>query len=165
LTAKKCTNCGKAEGSPLNHSYNSAGICNRCGRKVSAEDYKYLAGTDFRGVRRDYPHAVAQAGYVVLFTDQNGDLCVLTYVAFKIVTNYSITTLHNLTTGQTINDPEEYYNKMANRYYGQSKIHYMNLASEVMGKEIVAMKGISDMLSTGTHSGAGAFVDANTLNM
>jgi hypothetical protein len=92
-------------------------------------------------------------------------LCVLTYIRFKIISNYSQTTLHNLSTGKTIKNPYDYYDNLADRSYGATKIHYMGLANEVYGKEILAMRGISDMLSTGSHSGVGAYVDAATLNL
>ncbi len=132
---------------------------------ISAEQYSYLAGTDFRSIRRDYPHAVANGAYVVAFVNENGEQCILTYVSYKIQTNWSATTLHNITTGRTIKDPEEYYDKQASAAWGANRLKYMNLKSEVMAKELVCMREYSNILKTGKHSGAGAYVDARTLNL
>ena len=132
---------------------------------ISAEQYKYLAGTDFRSVRRDYPSAVANGAYVVAYVNANGEQCILTYVSYKIQTNWSKTTLHNITTGKTIKDPEAYYDSLASGAWGANRIKYMNLKTEVMTKELVCMREYSNILKTGTHSGAGVYVDARTLNL
>ena len=100
-----------------------------------------------------------------MFTDLNGNLCVLTHVRYKIISNYSQTTLHNISTGKRITSPYNYYDNLADDYYGADRIHYLELANEILSKETIALKGISDMLKYGTHSGEGAFVSANKLNI
>ena len=162
---KKCSVCGETEGSASGHKLKSDGTCSICGGNISAEEYSYHAGNDFRRVRREYSSAVGNGAYVIKYTSSNGDVCVITYVSYKIVNNYSVTTLHNLTTGETITEPFDYYNKLADRYVGASKIAYMNKASEARQQELLAMRGLSDALSTGSHSGAGAYVSAATLNL
>ena len=77
---------------------------------------------------------------------------------------YSATTLHNLTTGQTIDDPAGYYDAMASRAYGDRKIRYMDLKIEVLEKERMAQQGVSDAISTGRSSGSGVYVSASELN-
>lgn len=131
----------------------------------SAKDYAYLAGADFRSVRRDYPGAQAQHAYVVVYENSDGELCVLTHVRYKIISNYSVTTLHNITTGRSIKDPYEYYSKYADRYFGANRIKYMNYATEALSKEIVCLNALSSILSTGKDPGTGAYVDARTLNL
>ncbi len=162
---KKCSVCGETEGSAGKHNPTSNGTCSICGSNIAAEEYSYLAGTDFRRVRREYSQAVANGAYVVPYTSSTGDSCVITYVSYKIVNNYSVTTLHNLTTGETIEEPFDYYNTLASRGYGQSKMYYMDLANEAREKELVAMRGLSDVLSSGSHSGAGAYVSSEILNL
>ena len=162
---KKCKTCGKTEGTALKHNSNSKGKCKYCGKKMTAKDFDYLAGTDFRRIRSSYSSATAQAAYVIAFTNLDGDFCVLTHVRYQIVSNYSETTLHNITTGKYITDPADYYDSLAYRAWGDSRIHYMDLESEVRKYELYAMQGVVDMLSKGSHSGAGAFVDASRLNM
>ena len=49
-------------------------------------------------------------------------------------------TVTNLETGEEIHDPNSYYNKLADRYYGASKIKYMELATEYLEVEINANK-------------------------
>ncbi len=133
--------------------------------KALAEEYSYLAGTDFRSVRRDYPHATAQGAYVQVFENLDGDLCVLTYVRYKIIDNYEQTTLHNITDNQTIVDPDKYYDKLADRYYGANKIHYWDLSNECLEYEISAGKALVSIMQNGTNTGSGCYVDANTLNL
>lgn len=132
---------------------------------ISAEQYKYLAGNDFRSVRRDYSSAVANGAYVVAYVDSNGDQCILTYVSYKIISNYSVTTLHNITKGTTIENPSDYYKKLAERAYGATKIAYMELSSDAAGAELQAMKGLTDSLKTGSSTVAGVYVPASTLNL
>jgi len=130
-----------------------------------AEEYAYLAGADFRSVRRQYSSATANAGYVIVYKDENGDNCALTYVSYKIISNYSVTTLHNLTTGTVITNPSDYYDRMADRAYGANRIKYLGLASEVMGYEIKAMQAIRSIQQGGSNTGGGVYVNAATLNM
>ncbi|MBD5133313.1 MAG: S-layer homology domain-containing protein [Clostridiales bacterium] len=98
----------------------------------STNDYTYLAASDFRSIRRQYSNAAPRCAYVVAFTDKNGDKCVLVDLYWKIINNYHDVILHNLTTGRVINDPATYYGNMANRQYGASKLHYMDLQLEVL---------------------------------
>lgn len=161
---EKCKTCGATSGTALEHASNSKGKCKYCGKKMTAKDFDYLAGTDFRRIRSSYPSATAQAAYVIAFTNADGDFCVLTYVRYQIISNYSATTLHNITTGKYITDPSGYYDSLAYRSWGDSRIHYMNLESEVRKYEIYAMQGVVDMLSKGSHSGVGTFVDSSRLN-
>lgn len=131
---------------------------------VNSADYAYLAGTVFRGIRDDYPHAVAQCAYVYAYTDLNGDLCVLTDVRFKIISNYNGFTLFNVTQGTRINNPDDYYSDLANRYYGANKLHYMELSSEVSGHYFKMLSAMSSILSGGANTYGGVYVDAATLN-
>lgn len=132
---------------------------------INSADYAYLAGSDFRSIRRDYPHAVAQCAYVYAFTDMNGDLCVLTDVRYKITKNWSQFTLHNLTKGTQIIDPDEYYTNLAQRAYGGTKIYYMNMSNEVRGHHIQMLSAMSNVLKGGANTFDGVFVNATTLNL
>ena len=162
---KKCSVCGQTEGSVSSHTIGSDGSCSVCGYSISSEQYSYLAGNDFRALRTTYTSAVAVGGYVIAYIDSAGNSCVLTYVLYNIGSGqYYTTTLHNLTTKEKITNPYEYYSKVADRYYGQSKIYYMDLASDAIKNERIAMQGVKAMLETGTPSGKGVFVSAKELN-
>lgn len=164
-TLKTCTVCGKTEGSVGSHNMGTDGKCTICGYSINSEQYKYLAESDFRSVKEQHSYAVAIAGYVIAYTDQNGDSCILTYVIYSIGnTKFEKTTLHNLSTKEEIANPYEYYSEIAERYSGQSRIKYINLANDAMKNEIAATCGVRDMLETNTHSGAGAFVSADEMN-
>ena len=163
-SAKTCKLCKKAEGNPLSHSINSKGLCKYCNKKMTAEDFTYLAWSDFKYIQSYYSSAKGASAYVIMFTDLNGDLCVLTYIMYRIIKVYDFTTLHNLTDGTVIRDPADYYSDTADRYYGSSRLHYLDLYGEILQQELEAMKGIADVLKTGKHSGKGAYVDAETLN-
>lgn len=128
-------------------------------------DYTYLVNSDFRDIRSAYAPAVAQYGYVLTYTDANGDRCALTVVNYKIISSYTEYFLHNLTTGQRISAPSSYYDKQASRTYGANKLRYMELSSEVLKKQTVALRGVSDHLQTGNSGWRGAFVSAAELNL
>ena len=133
---------------------------------ITAKQYDYLAGTDFRSVRRQYSSAKAEGAYVVAYLDTNGDECILTYVVYKIGSGrYSTTTLHNITKGTTIKNPNNYYSKLADRAYGASKSNYMRLANDALLYETNAIKCLSDSLKAGKTVGTGAYVNAYTLNL
>ena len=131
---------------------------------TNSADYAYLAGSVFRDIRREYPHAVAQCAYVYAYTDLNGDLCVLTDVRYKITSNWSQVTLHNMTKGTKITDPADYYENQADRAYGANKLHYMELQSEVQGHHFKMLSAMSSVLKNGANTYDGVFVDGATLN-
>lgn len=130
-----------------------------------SEEYAYLAGNDFRNIQRQYSTAEAQCAYVYAYENIDGELCVLTYLKYKIISNYEALTLHNITTGQTISNPIDYYNNLAERYYGATKIYYWDLSSEIQGNHINMMKALVEVLRTGKNTFDGVFVDAQILNM
>ncbi|MCI8595124.1 MAG: S-layer homology domain-containing protein [Oscillospiraceae bacterium] len=99
---------------------------------ATSTDYNYLAGNDFRRIKRNYPSATARYAYVTVFKNKSGQLCVLTDVYYKIRSNFHDVTLHNISTGQQITDPVNYYEKLINRSYGQSKLNYLDLQLEVL---------------------------------
>lgn len=161
-TPRKCSVCGKTDGTKGSHNPNGSNICVDCGDNVKAAEYEYLAAQDFRKVKREYSTAEANGAYVVVYTKLGGETWVVTYVSYKIISNYSVTTLHNLKTGETIEDPYEYYERLAERSGSGA---YMSIANTVFSMEMNAMKGLSSVLSSGTHSGKGAYVSAAELNL
>lgn len=127
-------------------------------------DYSYLAAADFRSVRRQYSTAVATAGYSYEYTDLDGEQCVLTVVYYKILKIHSVVTLHNLTTGKTIEDPESYYDKLVSRSYGQQKVHYWDLQTDMMDHLQTALNAMLSVLKGGANTATGNFVNAEYLN-
>jgi len=85
-------------------------------------------------------------------------------IRYKIISDYSLLVLHNITTGSRITNPVNYYNSLADRYYGASKITYMSLASQISGHHAQMLKAMQSILSGGTNTMNGIFVDASTLN-
>lgn len=132
---------------------------------INSADYAYLASSDFRAIRNTYPHAVAQCAYVYAYTDLNGDLCVLTDVRYELIKNWSEFTLHNLTTGTKITNPDDYYENLADRSYGATRTHYQKLQSEVLGHYFKMMNAMSSVLKGNANTYDGVFVDAKTLNL
>lgn len=131
---------------------------------TDAQLTEYAART-FRSVRYDYPSATGKHGYAIAFTDKNGDQCVMTYVYYQIIRNYSQTTLYNLTKGTRIEDPADYYSNTADRYYGANAIRYLELASQALSYENKAITGVRDYIATGKNTGPGVYVGASILNL
>lgn len=127
--------------------------------QYNAMQYAYLAGSDFRSIKRQYPHAVAQGATLYSYTDSNGDSCVLVYIAYKITSNWNAYYLHNLSKGTVIENPVDYYSNISNDYYGADKLKYMDLSIEANKATIEALK-----IFTG-ETNSGWFVDAATLNL
>lgn len=128
-------------------------------KQYNTMQYAYLAGNDFRSIRQQYPHAVAQGATLYSYTDSNGDSCVLVYIAYKITSNWNAYYLHNLSKGTVIENPTDYYNSRIKDYYGVDKLKYMDIMEEALNAQVNALK-----IFTG-ESDAGWFVDAATLNL
>lgn len=124
-----------------------------------AMQYAYLAGSDFRNIRQQYPHAVAQGATLYSYTDSNGESCILVYISYKITSNWNAYYLHNLSKGTVIENPADYYSNRSNDYFGADKLKYMDLSIEANKAIIEALK-----IFTG-ESDSGWFVDATTLNL
>lgn len=131
---------------------------------ISSADYAYLAAADFRSVRNQYSSAVGQCAYVYAFKDDNGNKCVLTEVRYKIRSNYSVLTFHNLSNGSVVTDPANYFQTLADRSYGMTKIYYWGLANDIRGYEIKMLQALKDILSGGNNSFDGVYVSAAELN-
>lgn len=140
-----------------------AKIISKDNRPKSA-DYAYLAGNDFRSIRRQYNSAVATYGYVYAYQNNNKENCVLTLVGYKILSQYSQFTLHNLSTGQTITDPSNYYQKLADHAWGAEALNYMDLSIETLEHQQNMLVAVNSILKGGSNTSNGVFVAAETLN-
>jgi len=102
--------------------------------------FTYLIGSDVRSEQRKYPHAVMRAGYVHAEV-RHGALWAVTVIFYRIGTyEYTIETLHDLTNGKTIVDADEYYDDLADRYYGATKLKYMEMATSVLEMNVKALQ-------------------------
>ena len=126
--------------------------------QYQAVKYSYLAGNDFRSIRSKYSNAVAHGAYVYPYTDKNGDECILVYISYKIISNYNAYYLHNISKGTTIENPSEYYDRIADQYWGSDKIRYMDLSIGALSAQTKALQGFLGKIDNGV------FVDAATLN-
>ena len=131
---------------------------------INSSDYAYLAGNDFRSIRRTYSTAKGNHAYVYAYEDLNGDRCVMTYISYKIISNYDAWILHNLTTGETINDPVDYYDACADYWYGAKKNMYMDLTIEAIDVQIKVLEAVTQILKSGQNTTTGVFVNADRLN-
>lgn len=157
---------GKSKGTAVITATAANGMTATCTVTVnSSADYAYLVSSDFRSIRRDYPHAVAQNGYAYAYKDENGDLCVLTYVQYKIGSGiWSDFYLHNMSTGRRISDPSDYYDKQADRAFGATKVKYLSLSAEVLGYQVKCTSAIKNIIATGKNTENGAYVSAAIMN-
>ena len=88
----------------------------------------------------------------------------MTCVQYKIISNYNQFTLHNMTTGSTIKNPDSYYQKLADRSAGMTRIHYMDLSSEVLKYRVKMLEATRSCLSGGANTWNGVYVTAAELN-
>ncbi|MCI8284805.1 MAG: copper amine oxidase N-terminal domain-containing protein [Firmicutes bacterium] len=99
---------------------------------TTKEDCKYYIGVDYRSIKRQYKNAKGQFAFATSYINEDNQICILTDIWYTLTANYHDVTLHNLTTGQTIKDPESYYDKMSNYFWGIERIHYIGLCAEVL---------------------------------
>ncbi|MCR5040831.1 MAG: dockerin type I repeat-containing protein [Clostridia bacterium] len=127
-------------------------------------DFTYYAGADFRRVRNRYPSAEALAG-AVINSIVGDEFYVFTYVRYKIISQYSVSTLHNITTGETIEDPYTYFGELADTYWGGWSLYYSDWQIRVKKWEVEAMDCIYDIWTTGSHTGFSHYVDGSEMNL
>lgn len=94
--------------------------------------YARLAAMDFQSIRSKYTSAEPLFAYVIVYTNKNGEQCVLTDVWYKLLSTYNDVTLHNLTTNQMIRDPVRSYDSLIERQYGANRMKYMDLKLEIL---------------------------------
>lgn len=129
---------GKTETSPKGSDSQQA--------SSDASAYAYTVSQDFSAVKNEYSSATLVRGYVCIFTDLKGHQCVLTDVEYKIVSTYHRLTLRDLTSGEIIREPKDYYQKKASYYYGQSKLDFMQMAIDVTGHQLNMWKGAEGII-------------------
>lgn len=103
-------------------------------------DYSYIAAADFRRIKRQYSQATPRIAYYMVYTNLDGDLCVLTYVYYSIISNFNEVTLHNITDGTYISNPERYYQERAERSYGNSALYYYDCLEEILTQHLNALE-------------------------
>lgn len=110
---------------------------------ADASAYIYTVAHDFGVVKDTYSSATPIKGYVCTYTDIKGHQCVLTVVVYEIIDTYYYTVLRDLTTGETIKEPIDYYDHMADITTGQTSLDYLqqeidtggHYANMLLGKE------------------------------
>lgn len=98
----------------------------------TTSDYTYIAGADFRRIKREYSEATPRMAYVTTYTNKQGHTIVLTDVWYQLVSSWHEQTYHDITTGDVIRDPIGQWEKRINRTYGQIKIDLMEEQIEIM---------------------------------
>lgn len=149
--------------------YTDADIYVKTNKKASdtsaATSYAYLAGTEFRGIQREYPTARGNGAYVQPYNDTNGNSCVLVVVSYTIIRQYTEVVMYNMTTGERIEDPGNYYSRKAKDYAGENAIRYLDLSTDALRAQEKALQGLINGLGNGQNSGSGEYVPANALNL
>ena len=108
---------------------------------VNVKDYAYLVGTDWRTIQRTYSAATYNFGSAYAYTDALGSDVVITYVNYKIISNYRQYKIHNLTQGTAADDAVAYYQKIVDRAFGAQKLRAMDAQIEAQEAEIKLIKG------------------------
>lgn len=106
----------------------------------SEPDYASYARRTFARVKASYSNATPNFARYQVYTNADGDRCVLVVVSYTIISNYTQTDLYNLDTGAVITNPTSYYQQLANRSYGANKIYYMDLYGEVLQQYMAALR-------------------------
>lgn len=104
-------------------------------------DYSYLAVNDFVSIKNAYSNATPITAYQTQYTNLDGELCVITDVWYKIISNYHHCTLYNVNTGRLISDPDKEFSTLISRNYGSEKLRYMNLRLEFLEHYANALDG------------------------
>ncbi len=117
--------------------------------KYSAEcildviDFAYLGGVDDRHLHRKISEATTQNVRVYAYRDTMGANMVVTYINFKIISNFTQVGLHNLTTGEVYydSDIDSYFDGMISRRFGASKIMAMSAKTDFTFAKIQILDG------------------------
>ncbi len=130
---------------------------------ISVVDYSYLAATDFAAIKRQYPSATPIGGYVQAYTNFKGEKMILVYMQYKDQGITSVSILHNLTSGRIIEEPADYYGKLADKYKGNQKKEYSNLQNEFLAAEEKIISAYDNVVNTGINNGSGSYVSADKM--
>lgn len=130
---------------------------------VTVVDYSYLAASDFAAIKRQYPSATPIGGYVQAHTNLKGEKWILVYIQYENEGAVSTTVLHNLSTGRIIDDPANYFGKLADKYTGDQGKEYNNLKIEFLAVESEIITSYGNFLHKGTNDGKGTYVPANKM--
>ena len=129
----------------INSSGNASIIATAGGASASCQISPYVI--DCRDyMRRDYNHMMNNYSITKViemrggtYINLDGQRCVITmfmvqgYNALGGVVTDIVQTLHIVDTGDVIREPDEYYDDMADRYFGANKLHYMKLGNDYLG--------------------------------
>ena len=110
---------------------------------ASSSQYASLAAADFRSIKNKYSSAEPLGAYIKSFR-MDGDNCVMVYLQYKIVSTYSETFMHNLSTDNRITEPESYYKSQKSRAYGANKIRAID-------RESTVLRAIADAIQNGEY--------------
>lgn len=127
-------------------------------------DLAYLGRADFQRIKREYHEAVPECAYVLPYTGSDGKSYAMVYVSYHIITRWNLTTLHNLTDGTYIENPDKYYQTRVNRTFGAGKIANYNMQSEVLTWKKACLEGLSNYLQTGVSNDGGVYVGPDLMD-
>ena len=136
-----------------------------------SDKYIYLAVNDYQRLKNRNIAVEGAAGYVYFFENAVGESCVLTIVSYWNTAGKvdSVITLHNLSTGQTIEDPNTYYerqlqNMTADIKYADLIMTCMKLGGEVAENIKLMLNAEVSILKGGPNTFDGVFLNSVGLN-
>ena len=102
---------------------------------LDSTKYTGLGASDFAKIRSQYPGASPNGGYVCAYRNAIGQDCALVFLFYQYGGSQHVAILHNLTTGQVITAPEEYFLEQMDKTDGMESIRYVDQAAEVLSYE------------------------------
>ena len=136
-----------------------------------SDKYVYLAVNDYQRLENRNIAVKGAAGYVYFFENVVGESCVLTIVSYWNTAGKvdSVITLHNLSTGQTIEDPNTYYERQLQNMtvdvkYADLIMTYMKLGGEVAENIKLMLDAEVSILKGGPNTFDGVYLNSVGLN-
>ncbi len=125
--------------------------------------YSYLAATEMRSVKRKYSTATPNGAYVYAFVNEDGSLCVLVELRYTLISSYRHQAMHDFSNNIRIDEPSKYYKNLSDRAAGADKIHYLSLASEVLGHQAKMLEAMSNIMQGNDNTYGGIYISSSQL--
>jgi hypothetical protein len=119
--------------------------------------YSDSARRGFSRIKNEYPGAELLCAYAQPFTNANKHKCVLVVVGYRIIKAYSDDILFDLTDGNVIRNPSQYYDKRADRAYGKDQMKELDNSIAVLKAGEDARTATLSVLKNGVNTGTGEF--------
>ena len=123
----------------------------------ASTQYSDMARRGFSKIKHEYPGADVLCAYAQPFTNADKHKCVLVVVGYTIIKAYSDDILFDLTDGNVIRNPSQYYDKRADRAYGKDRKRELENSIAVLKAGEDARTATLSVLKNGVNTGTGEF--------